>query len=107
GGGVALNMAADTDYLLPTFAGLFVVAMLCRLISVGFLIRQTEPEPPGDQHRTVRLREMLSRLRHTADGKFLAYLFAVQLAVQICGPYFNPYIKEKLEFSYLSYALLI
>jgi MFS family permease len=37
----------------------------------------------------------------------LAYLLAVQTAVQIAGPYFNPFMLQQLKFAYWQYVILI
>ena len=42
-----------------------------------------------------------------AGGKLLVYLFAVQTAVYLSGPYFAPFILSKLAIPYHHYAMLI
>jgi MFS family permease len=37
----------------------------------------------------------------------LLYLLAVQSAVQIAGPYFNPYMLQQLRFAYWQYVVLV
>jgi MFS family permease len=105
-GGLALQYGAGSDAALITFAGLFAVAGVCRLISGLALARQTEPKPPGDDERHVSLREFASRFGRL-DGRFLLYLMAVQAAVQISGPFFTPYMLKQLQLSYASYMVLV
>ena len=46
-------------------------------------------------------------MTHSADGQLIAYMLAVQAAIQISGPYFTPYMLGRLEFSYQQYLLLL
>jgi MFS family permease len=50
---------------------------------------------------------MIRLLGDGANGKLLLYLLAVQAAVQIAAPYFNPYMLGCLKFSYSVYAVVI
>jgi MFS family permease len=106
GGGIALQIGSGRGLTLETFAMLFLVATVCRCISVSFLASQSEPYPPSN-HRRLSVRELLRRFRRGADGSLLLYFLAVQCAVQISGPYFNPYMLKHLRFSYTQYMLLI
>ena len=42
-----------------------------------------------------------------ANGRLLLYLMAAQAAVQISGPYFNPYMLGELQFSYSTYVIVV
>ncbi|MBU0638982.1 MAG: MFS transporter [Planctomycetes bacterium] len=41
------------------------------------------------------------------EGRLLKYTFIIQLATQIAGPYFTPYMLRKAEFSYAAYVSLL
>jgi MFS family permease len=106
-GGVLLyGMAAGKSHL-PTFAVLFVVAAASRVVSSCLLAAQHEPTPPSPSSHAAPLREMFRALAHGPHGGVLLYLLVAQGAVQIAGPYFNPYMLGHLEFSYGDYVVLI
>ncbi len=105
--GVSLQYGASIGRPLAIFGILFFVAALCRFASAGFLLRQSEPLPPGDDHRHVPLGEFVHRIRSSGEGRLIVYLLAVQTAAQIAGPYFTAYMLGPLEFSYANYVTLI
>lgn len=105
--GIALQWGSASGRVTAVFAGVFFAAAVCRLISTCFIASQSEPVPPNGQHRNVPLGELLSRLRHGADGSLLIYLLSVQCAAQVSGPYFTPYMLKQVRFSYLEYVVLI
>ena len=41
------------------------------------------------------------------NGRLLLYLMAAQAAVQVSGPYFNPYMLSELHFSYSVYVIVV
>ncbi len=106
-GAALLDSFERAGHPLMGFMIAFGLATLCRLISCGFLWRQSEPTPMPEGHRVVPLREMLGRFRGGRDGRLLGYMLMVQMAVQISGPFFNPYMLAQLEFHYWSYLGLI
>jgi MFS family permease len=106
-GGAALQLASARDVVMPTFALLFAAACLSRTVSAAFLSRQSEPAGLPRSHQVVSLRELLRRVRSSADGRLLAYMLFVQAAVQVAGPFFTPYMLGQLSFSYAQYLLLI
>lgn len=105
--GVALQLGKSWNHALDTFAFLFLGAALCRFLSAGFLACQSEPPPGHGRYRNVSLPEVIARLRGSTDGALLLYFLAVQCAVQISGPYFNPYMLGHLKLSYAEYVTLV
>lgn len=106
-GGVVLELAAPHGATLDAFAALFFVATLFRLVSVSFLSNQRELPGDGAHGCSLRLSQVLGRLKNSSTGGLLLYLLAVQSAVQIAGPYFNPYMLQQLRFSYVQYIVLV
>lgn len=106
-GGLALQTASVYDHVLPAFAALFAIAGCCRVISVWMLSRQSEPTPIPKDMRHLRLPEIRRCLSTQGCGRLLLYLVAVQAAVQLSGPFFAPFMLEKLQFSYGAYVSLI
>jgi MFS family permease len=106
-GGVALQLGHSWGRTLDAFALLFLVASVCRFVSVGFLAAQSEPVRPPSGQCFVTLNEFVRRIRTTTEGGLLLYFLAVAFAVQISGPYFNPYMLQQLRFSYAEYVVLV
>ncbi len=105
-GGAALQAADRFGVPLAVFALLFLVAAASRFLSTGLLAVQREPLPP---RRTppMPLATVFRSLSVGENGRFLLYLMAAQAAVQIAGPYFNPFMLGELHFSYTIYALVV
>jgi MFS family permease len=89
------------------FAMLFAVAAIARIVSAGFLARQSEPVDPVDAEPEQGLLATLANLRGNANTALLVYLLAVQIAVYTSGPYFSPYMLTELGLSYLPFVILI
>jgi hypothetical protein len=107
GAGLSLQAGESLGRPLAAFAVLFAIAGMCRFISASLLLGQNEPEKPDDDHRVISWPQFIGRFQHGHDGRLFAYMLATQFAVQISGPYFTPFMLEKLRFSYATYLLLI
>lgn len=107
GAGLSLQLGESLGKPLTAFAVLFLAAGICRFISATLLAGQSEPQNPNGDHRAISWPQFISRFAHGHDGRLLSYMLATQLAVQISGPYFTPFMLEKLRFSYATYLLLI
>lgn len=106
-GGIALQWGPKDHGVLPIFAALFAVAGLSRAFSVWMLWRTSEPQPIPSNMKALSWRDMRQQLTEGRGGRLLLYLVCAQAAVQLSGPYFAPFMLEKLQFSYGSYVLLI
>jgi MFS family permease len=106
-GGAALQYGKQTGRLLEAFACIFAVAALCRLWSARFLSRQSESAGVKQVQRSVTLAELWGRIKAGSSERLLLYFLAVQVAVQISGPYFSPFMLGQLKISYLDYVGLL
>ena len=106
GGGIALQLADRWGIPLAVFALLFFMASASRFTSAGLLSSQREPQPPRCGAASLADGN-LPRADRGANGRLLLYLMAAQAAVQIAGPYFNPYMLGELQFSYSIYATVV
>jgi MFS family permease len=106
-GGMLLQYGKYQGQVLTAFVVIFAIAAVCRLISARFLLRQTEPVSVHDEQRHVSIPELLSRIREGRSERTLLYFLAVQVAVQISGPYFSPFMLGQLKISYLDYVGLL
>ena len=114
-GGVALQCAESWGMPLAVFALLFFTASASRFTSASLLASQREPQLPprassGTMSGTMYSWSWSAALRKLGGGpagRLLVYLMAAQAAVQISGPYFNPYMLGELRFSYATYAIVV
>lgn len=106
-GGAALQYGKNSGYLLSAFAAIFAIATICRALSARYLHRQTEPVSIHGEQRNVPFGELVSRIRAGQSERTLLYFLAVQVAVQISGPYFSPFMLGQLRISYLDYVGLL
>jgi MFS family permease len=105
-GGFLLQYGKEHQRTLSTFTLVFLLAAGCRLLSAWFLSRHLE----AFRRRRAPVPTPGATIRHGGNhssNRLLAYLFAVQVAAFIAGPYFVPFMLSKLEFTYRDYALLI
>ncbi len=109
-GNKSLKEIADPSTVLPLFAVLFGVALLCRTFSTTMLARHTDPRGDTRPHRRVPLLRVVRGLL-AADGgramRVLAYMFAITIAANLSGPFCVPYLLDQLKFSYLETAALV
>lgn len=104
-GGVLLQWGQGAGAVLPVFSILFALAAASRLYSAVMLAKQSDAGPgpaPGPS-----LWALFRSFRRDAPPRVLLYLLAMQMAVQVSGPYFNPYMFVQLRLSYWSYVVLV
>jgi MFS family permease len=107
GGGLALQLADRWGIPLAVFALLFFTASASRLTSARLLAGQCEPQSPRSGAPGPSLTAIFHSLTDGANGRLLLYLMAATAAVQIAGPYFNPYMLSGLQFSYSTYVIVV
>ena len=71
------------------------------------LAGQCEPQSPRSGAPGPSLTAIFHSLTDGANGRLLLYLMAATAAVQIAGPYFNPYMLSGLQFSYSTYVIVV
>lgn len=115
-GGLLLRWSATAGVPVTVFAALFGVGALGRFVSAAMLARQTEAsdrsalqQPPAERIRpSDRLAAVLKTVRHPGPiGRLVFFLMAVQTAVHISGPYFNPFMLKSLGLSWGHYMGLL
>ncbi len=105
-GGVVLHFSAAAGRSFIGFALLFAAAGVFRLVSAGFLAAQGETSFAASPDRAVTLREFVRRLSN-GEGRLFKYMFIIQLATQVAGPYFTPFMLREAQFSYATYVSLL
>lgn len=120
-GGLLLRWSVAHEMTVAVFAILFGVGAIGRFVSAGMLARQTEAlhsaTPDGSGPDSIRagsasarekLAAVLRTIRHPgAAGRLVLYLMAVQTAVHVSGPYFNPFMLQILKMSWVDYMGLL
>lgn len=106
-GGLALQYGKAADAELIVFAAIFLTAATCRTISGLFMARQSEPTSGKAIGEQLGLRQLLTKRGKIPGGRLIVYLLAMQVAVQVSGPYFTPYMLKQEGWSYLTFMLLI
>jgi MFS family permease len=109
GAGALLEWGDAGSERLGLFGVLFAAAGLARLVSAGYLARQSEPAPLPDDHRHVSFADFGRRFRGDRagdDARLLAYLLAMQVGVHVAAPFFTPYMLEHLALSWTGFTAL-
>ncbi|MES2963447.1 MAG: hypothetical protein V4760_06120 [Bdellovibrionota bacterium] len=107
GGGLLLDAAKGLRSELMAFAFVFTISAIFRLASAYCLARKSEAKGAVHVQRRVPLRDIVHRLRHGNDGRFIGFLLFFGVAVNFSSPFFNPYMLKRLELSYTAYMGLI
>ncbi|TWU47003.1 MFS transporter [Rubripirellula reticaptiva] len=109
--GLILHWTSKNGIALIGFAGLFCAAAGFRLVSAGFLHRTREPKTKNQPiESTTKPVADLGQIASTDTRpamRLLAYLVAMQVFIQLSGPYFVPYMLGQLEFGYGVYVSLV
>lgn len=105
--GILLQWANTHGVATLAFAGIFFAAGICRLVSLGLLALQREPESSRANMPCLSIHRVWSQIRHAGSGQLVLYLVVVQGAVQFSGPYFTPYMFRWLDLSYIGYVVLV
>ena len=106
-GGLILQAGNTSGQLLTAFVSVFLLGASARYLSAWFLSCQSEPSRGRYQPRHVPMRNMFDSAGRDGGARLVIFLLAMQVAVQISGPYFAPYMLAQQKLSYLSYMLLI
>lgn len=106
-GGLALQYGQFAGRELMVFAAIFLTAAGARFLSGCFVATQSEPSRGKVIEERVSLRDLFSTGGRISGGSLVVYLLAMQVAVQISGPYFTPFMLKQEKWSYLTYMLLL
>lgn len=108
-GGVALHFVPQITDKKWAYVGIFTLAFACRMASIRWLRRQTEPVPPPKNiNAHIGLKEFAQRLhRGHEQGRLFTYLLSVTFSAFLAAPYFTSYMLGEMKLPYASYAILI
>ncbi|MEA5614541.1 MFS transporter [Nodularia spumigena] len=107
GAGLILHFGRHGDSYSWVYGALFIIAGLSRLGSTWCHTRISEPVPMPPGQRTVPFRNFLRGPKAVSGGRLLLYMLALQVCVQVSGPFFGPYMLEDRQFDYPTFAMLL
>jgi MFS family permease len=103
--GALLDAFAKGGRALQGFALLFALAGAARALSSACLAAKGEaPPPPRTAPRWLDAARSFVR---PGASRFLLFLLAFQVAANVSGPYFSPFMLVERRFSYAQYVALI
>jgi MFS family permease len=110
--GLVLQWGERRAAVLPTFAAMFAVAGIARLVSTACLWSCREPraadtEPVAAEPVGQRVARSLRRMAGSRSGPLVAYLCCFVFGAQMAAPYFTPYMLRELGFSYHAFMLVV
>ncbi|UCD82575.1 MAG: MFS transporter [Desulfobacterales bacterium] len=82
------------------FSLIFVSAVLCGMVSLGFLHRIADLPKPENTNVSTRLADFLQPLRRKNFKSFLTYSLLWNFSVYFASPFFTLYFLRDLGFSY-------
>jgi len=89
------------------FAIIFLVAVGGRLFSLVCLSRMSEPHPVFPQIKPKEsIAQISRRLFSTNIGRFIIFMFFLNLAQNIDAPFFSAYLLRELRVSYINYQII-
>ena len=120
-GGLILQWGEGRGVTLLAFAGLFVAAGICRLVSTMMLVscrefvRPQEPDRIAGTQSSITassgwlpdLGGTLRRMAASPSGPLVTYLCCLVFTAQFSAPYFTPYMLRERGFSYHGFMLVV
>lgn len=76
---------------IPTFAALFAIGLVFRLVSISILARHPEPAPARSRHGGF-MRQLSHPLSHHGFRRFLLYAMMWGFAVHLSAPFFTVFM---------------
>lgn len=101
-----LTAFEGTD-IFTGFVVIFSAALGFRMLSMFFLSRQYEPAQKPANGDNPGMAALIKQVGTSSLGRFILYIVLIDFCVSISGPYFAVYMLDELNFSYISYTLVI
>jgi MFS family permease len=106
-GGLALQAGKSYQLPLCTFAAIFLIAAISRIISCRALACKEELPPHDLPEQQLSWKQLFTGSQKSAGGWLVIFLLAMQVGVQFAGPYFAPYMLQAEQLSYGTFMVLI
>ena len=94
------------ERVLEGYAVIFLIAFIARLVSLFYLTKTVEPPFSHDKTEEFSFPQYLVKLKDTNYGKFALYVAAMNLSVNVAGPFFTVYMLRDLGLSYITYTII-
>ncbi len=88
------------------FVLIFLLALLCRLVSARFLSMKFEPPYTAPRQAEFGFFEFLKQARFRNHGLFVLYLGLMNFSVYLSAPFFTPYMLNHLDMDYLTFTVV-
>lgn len=112
-GGIVLDLfkqqADITSKVYIAFIGfgiIFFLAMVFRLLSRHFVLKQYEPHFRLEKDRYFSFFAFIKKIPSSNFGKFSLYVALIVLATNIAAPYYTIYMLKDLKLSYIQLMLI-
>lgn len=106
-GGLLEVSSIDPDQKRYTFAAIFLLAAGFRALSTYQISKQHEVKKSKEERRWHWNRQFFSYLLKDDKPLVISYIFLLHTTVNLAAPFFNPYMLQNLQFSYLQYVVVI
>lgn len=104
--GSILSQASERGNALFGFSFVFALAAVSRLASAWTLGRHTDVPVEKALGSRVPMRQVFGRFLDKGAGNFLFFLLMSQIAVNLGGSFFSPYMLAHVGVSYGAYAII-
>ena len=111
---ITLVMTFAAGYILYRFpresiAGftvIFSVALVCRFVSWYYITKMHEPPIQLKPGSYFSFKDFLSRARHSNFAKFVFFVGAISMAVNMSAPFFSVYMLRELKLDYMTFTIV-
>jgi MFS family permease len=104
---VLLDWFKANNLTMFGFITLFSLAMLSRIISWAYLKKQYEPKLKLKKGYYFSFWDFIKESPKRNFGRFAIFRLLMSLSVTIAGPFFTVYMLRTLNYSYLTYIIII
>ncbi len=88
------------------FCVVFLFALISRMISFVYLIKQYEPEYEFAPNANFSFMQFLRQARFRNYGLFVFYLSMMNFGIYLSAPFFTPYMLYDLKLSYTAFTII-
>jgi MFS family permease len=104
--GYTLDFLAPVIGKFETFALMFIIAFLFRMISVYYLSLQYDPPVIAADKIKMSFIDFVKNIKQSNYGRFTLYLCFMGFAVNISSPFFTVYMLNELGFTYMQFTII-
>lgn len=103
--GFILNIFGKESFV--GFAIIFGLACISRFISWYFLTKMYEPPIKITEEHYFNFWDFIKGIRKSNFAKFVVYVSSLSFCVNIAAPFFAVYMLRNLNFSYVTYTIIV